>query len=82
MVIVKVEVFTTMFVPVFSFLGVPPTMTLLDPTTVFTPLTCGLAVLSGACGLGLTLLLASLTEKHSKGAPARHTPLQPLSKAA
>lgn len=71
-----------MVVSFFPFLGVPPTLTLLDPMTVCTPLSCGLAALSGAGGLGLTLLLASLTEKRSQSATARHAPLSPLSQVA
>ncbi len=81
MIIVKVEVLI-MFVPVFPFLGVPPNMTLLDPMTVFTPLTCGLVALSSACGLGLGMLLAYLTERRSQSSPVRQAPLPPLSKAA
>jgi hypothetical protein len=42
-----------MFVPFFPLVGV-------DPVTVFTPLTVGLVLLSGLCGIGITVLLDRL----------------------
>lgn len=48
-----------MVVPLFPFLGVYPNWTLLDPMTVFTPLTCILVLLSSLGGLGIGALLAA-----------------------
>jgi hypothetical protein len=45
-------------VPFFPLLGLPNALTLLDPTTAFTPLACGLGLLSSLWGLGLGVLIA------------------------
>jgi hypothetical protein len=44
-------------VPVFPFLGFFTDPLLLDPVTVFTPLTVSLGVFSLLCGLGIGALL-------------------------
>ena len=44
-------------VPFFPVAGFLNNLTLIDPMTVFTPLSCGLVLLSGLCGLGIGILL-------------------------
>jgi hypothetical protein len=51
-----------MFVPFFPLLGLSDHLMLLDPTIVFTPLTCGLVLLASLCGLGIGVLLARTRE--------------------
>jgi hypothetical protein len=46
-----------MLVPFFPWLGTPSNLMLLNPMTIFTPLTCGLVLLSSLCGLGIGVLL-------------------------
>lgn len=43
-------------VPFFPLVGLLNNLTLLDPT-VFTPLSCGLVLLSSLCGLGIGILI-------------------------
>ena len=69
-------------VPFFPLLGVSPHWTLLDPMTVFTPLTCSLALLSSLCGLGIGVLLAHTSGVRTKRPAALHSTPPPLSKAA
>jgi hypothetical protein len=46
-----------MLAPFFPLMGFLNNLTLLDPTTVFTPLSCGLVLLSSLCGLGIGILI-------------------------
>jgi hypothetical protein len=47
-----------MFELIFPLLGVPPNMQLLDPLTVFTPLTAALVALCSLLGIALGMLIA------------------------
>ena len=69
-------------VPFFPLLGVSPNWTLLDPMTVFTPLTCSLVLLSSLCGLGLGVLLDRTRGLGAKRPATFHSTPPPLSKAA
>ena len=69
-------------VPFFPLLGVSPQWTLLDPMTVFTSLTCSLALLSSLCGLGIGAFLAHWSEVRTKRSAVLPSTPPPLSKAA
>ena len=71
-----------MAVPFFPLLGVSPNWMLLDPMTVFTPLTCSLALFSSLCGLGIGALLAHMSELRTKRPAALRSTPPPISKAA
>jgi hypothetical protein len=47
-----------MFEPIFPLLGVPPNLQLLDPLTVFTPLTAALVALCSLVGVVLAMFIA------------------------
>ena len=47
-----------MLEPIFPLLGVPPNIQLLDPLTVFTPLTAALVALCSLVGIALGVLIA------------------------
>ena len=47
-----------MLEPIFPLLGVPPNLQLLDPLTVFTPLTVALVALSSLVGIALGMFIA------------------------
>jgi hypothetical protein len=70
-----------MFVPFFPLLGMSDHLMLLDPTVVFTPLTCGLVLLASLCGLGIGVLLAR-TREVPKRIEAHHSAPPSLPKAA
>lgn len=59
-------------VPFFPVVGLLQNLTLLDPSTVFTPLSCGLFFLSSLCGLGIGFLIdrAYATPVQGTAAPA------------
>jgi len=69
-------------VPVFPLLGLPNELMLLDPTTVFTPFTVSLVLLSSLCGLGLGVFLARVDAARRRGSALPHSTLSALSKAA
>ena len=68
-------------VPFFPLLGTSNHLILLDPASVFTPLTCSLVLLASLCGLGIGMLLAR-THEGSKRIDTRHPVLPSLPKAA
>jgi len=53
-----------MLEPVFPLLGVPPTVQLLDLTTMFTPQTFALVILCSLCGIMLGVLLDRMRTPH------------------
>jgi hypothetical protein len=66
----------------FPFLGMGENMTLLDPSLVFTPLTFGLMLLSGLCGIGITVLLSWVMERRPPREKTSHSKPPTLPKAA
>jgi hypothetical protein len=54
----------------------------LDPMTVFTPLTCGVAVLLSLCGLGLGMLIARADTTRTAGSATPHVTPPAVPKAA
>lgn len=68
-------------VPFFPLLGASDHLMLIDPTLVFTPLTCGLVLFAGLCGLGIGLLLSRTPEVPERIDTRRLTPSS-LPKAA
>lgn len=68
-------------VPFFSLFGTFNHLTLIDPMLIFTPLTCGLVLLAGLCGLGIGLLLSRMPEV-SERIDTRHSAPSSLPKAA
>jgi hypothetical protein len=67
--------------PIFSFLGVPPNMQLLDPLTVFTPLTAALVALCSVLGIALGICIDRVDISHTS-ATTRSDMAPTLSKAA
>jgi hypothetical protein len=55
----------SMLEPVFPLLGVPPNMQILDPMTVFTPLTVALVALCGLMGIALGMLISRVKTSHT-----------------
>lgn len=53
-------------IPLFPVLGLPSNPMLLDLTATFTPLLAGLVLLTGLCGLGISILAARAG--HPRGA--------------
>ena len=70
-----------MFEPIFPLLGVPPDLQLLDPLTVFTPLTAALVALCSLVGIVLTMCLARADARRRIDTP-RSTTTSSLPKAA
>ena len=68
--------------PLFPLLGLPSNPMLLDPMTVFTPLTCGVAVLLSLCGLGLGMLIARADTTRTAGSATPHVTPPAVPKAA
>jgi hypothetical protein len=70
-----------MLEPIFPLLGIPPNMQLLDPMTVFTPLTAVLVALCSLLGIALGIFIARVDTSHTIDTPRFATP-PTLSKAA
>jgi len=69
-------------VPVWPLLGLSHDVTLLNPTTVFTPFVVGLVLLSSLCGVGLGVLIARAATAGTKRAATPHARPPTLPKAA
>jgi hypothetical protein len=62
-----------MFEPIFPLLGVPPDLQLLDPLTVFTPLTAALVALCSLLSIVLTMCLARVDARRRRDTPRSAT---------
>jgi hypothetical protein len=62
-----------MLEPIFPFLGVPPHMQLVDPLTVFTPLTVALGALCSLLGIALGLCVDRADTSHTRATPQSAT---------
>jgi hypothetical protein len=70
-----------MLEPIFPLLGVPPDMQLLDPMTVFTPLTAVSVALCSLLGIALGMFIARADTGRTIDTP-RSAVTPTLSKAA
>jgi hypothetical protein len=68
-------------VPFFPLMGLLNNLTLLDPMTVFTPLSCGLVLLSSLCGLGIGIFIDRAYSTPVRGT-VTHSTVPALPKAA
>jgi hypothetical protein len=66
---------------ILPFLGVPPNMQLVDPLTVFTPLTAALVVLCSLLGIALGMFIDRTDISRTRATP-RSATVPALSKAA
>jgi hypothetical protein len=67
-----------MLEPIFPLLGVPPNVQLLDPLTVFTPLTAALVALCSLVGIALGAFIARAdTRRTSDTTRSATTPTLP-----
>ena len=71
-----------MLAPFFPLLGTSSNLTLLNPMTIFTPLTCGLVLLSSLCGLGIGILLDRVDGSRTEQPEASRSVPSTLPKAA
>jgi len=70
-----------MLEPIFPFFGVPLNMQLLDPLTVFTPLTVALVALCSLLGIALGIFIDRADTSRTRATPQSATATT-LSKAA
>jgi hypothetical protein len=70
-----------MLEPILPFLGVPPNMQLVDPLTVFTPLTAALVALCSLLGIALGMFIDRTDISRTIATP-RPATAPALSKAA
>lgn len=70
-----------MLEPIFPLLGVPPNMYLLDPLTVFTPLTAALVALCSLLGIALGMFIDRADTSRTR-ATTRSDMIPTLPKAA
>jgi hypothetical protein len=70
-----------MLEPIFPLLGVPPNVQLLDPLTVFTPLTAALVALCSLAGIALGVFIARADTRRT-GDTTRSATTPTLPKAA
>jgi hypothetical protein len=66
-----------MFEPIFPLLGVPPDLQLLDPLTVFTPLTAALVALCSLVGIVLAMCIARADTRRKDTPRSATTPSLP-----
>jgi hypothetical protein len=67
-----------MIEPIFPLLGVPPNIQLLDPLTVFTPLTASLVALCSLVGIAVGVLITRAgTRRTSDTTRSATTPILP-----
>jgi hypothetical protein len=59
--------------PIFPFLGVPPNVQLLDPLTVFTPLTVALVALGSLLGIALGMCIDRVATRRTRATPQSAT---------
>jgi len=70
-----------MIEPIFPLLGIPPNVQLLDPQTVFTPLTVALVALCSLVGIALAAVIDRAYSRRTV-APPRSATTPTLPKAA